>query len=270
MTLLGRLLSRADHIEISNGRLVISPASGKPVPKLWLKKNRAQLLREIAICTDTSLFSYESYSTGRYSTSEKSSVKSPGVTLSYYAIHSDEFVSVTFNAELDRKRTTKGGKQGTPLPAGQFRVSNRHKFLRYWDNTGIERPLRLSSFHDCMGKLRDVVMTGELQKAKRLNKDTIRPVEITSNQLRQALGLSGNIQTNSLQAPDNYHTTAPDKEIAQSHAGQGFCTNESTWPITRVLSNQGSEYKSDVKSVIQKTSDPANQTHEEWLADYEA
>lgn len=269
MTLLGRLLARADHIEISNGRLVISPASGKPVPTLWLKKNRAQLLREIAICTDTRLFSYESYSTGRYSISEKSSVKSPGVTLSYYAIRSDEFVSATFNAELDRKRTTKGGKQGSPLPAGQFRVSNRHKFLRYWDNTGIERPLRLSSFHDCMGKLRDVVMTGELQKAKRLNKDTIRPAEITSNQLRQALGLSDNIQTNSLQLPDNHHTTAPDKEIAQSHVGQGFCANESAWSISRVPSNQESEHISDVKPVIQKTLDPTKQTHEEWLAEYE-
>jgi hypothetical protein len=120
-----------------------------------------------------------------------------------------------------------------------------------------------------MGKLRDVVMTGELQKAKRLNKDTIRPAEITSNQLRRALGLSDNIQTNSLQLPDNHHTTAPDKEIAQSHVGQGFCANESAWPISRVPSNQESEHISDVKPVIQKTLDPTKQTHEEWLAEYE-
>lgn len=270
MTLLGRLLARADHIEISNGRLIISPASGKPVPTLWLKKNQVQLLREIAICTDSNLFSYDSYSTGHYSVSEKSSVKSAGVTLSYYAIRSDEFVYVTFNAELHRKRTTKGGKQGSPLPPNQFRVTNRHKFLRYWDNTGIERPLRLSSFHDCMGKLRDVVMTAEFQKAKRLNKDTICPAEITSNQLRQALGLSGNIQTNSLQTPDNYHTTLPDKEVAQSHVTKGFHDDESTWPTYRVPSNQGGKYISDVKPVMQRTSDPANQTHEEWLAEYEA
>lgn len=268
MTLLCKLLARGDYVAITNGRLTISPASGCPVPDTWLKSYRARLLAEIATCTATRLFSYEGYSTGRYSIKGDLPVKSPGVTLTYYAVRSDEFVSVTFNAELDRKRTTKGGRKGSPLPVGQFRVTNRHKFLRYWDSTGIERPLRLSSFHDCMGKLRDVIMTAEIRKGKRLDKDTIRPAAVSFELLRKAMGLPDNSLTKTLQLSDNYPTNIPDKESDQSHATQGFEGSTSACNDSQVLSNQVTTNTSIVRSVVKEVLNPATQSNDDWLAEY--
>ncbi|WP_143829435.1 hypothetical protein [Zhongshania aliphaticivorans] len=128
--------------------------------------------------------------------------------------------------------------------------------------------MRLSSFHDCMGKLRDVIITAEIRKGNRLDKDTIRPAEICATQLRRAMGFPDNSLTNTQQPTDNYPTTIPDKKSGQSHATQGFYGSESACNDSQVLSNQVGRNTSSVRLVVKEVLDPATQSNDEWLAEY--
>ena len=60
------LLARGNYVAVEAGRLVITPKSGKPIPKAWAKQNLPALVAEIAKLAGVDVFEYRGYATGQY------------------------------------------------------------------------------------------------------------------------------------------------------------------------------------------------------------
>ncbi len=234
---------------VVNGRLAISPASGKPVPADWLANHSAQLMADIANKSQTLCLTYLGYATGNYGKH-----RAGGVTLQFCDMATGQPHYAIFNVETHRKRSTRHGKAGHALPAGQFRAGKRSAFVSFWNSTGLPAR-RLSDFHDYMGKLSAFVFTAEITDGEKLTAATLRPL---------TLHLSDKCPTSPRQLPDKAPTTAPDKETQQSQQHQGFQAFSTTGPnsygntVIRECGNTGSH------------ASPANQTDEEWFAEYDA
>ena len=259
-----KLLARGDEISIELGRLVINPSSGKGVPEDWLQKHKPALLRDILVTFGIDAFEYSGYSTGLYGDH-----KVAGVTIQLPSFVGGLDTHAIFNAELNRDRTTKAGAKGSPLPKGHFRVGKRSHLYRFWQSTGLLTPKRLSSFHDYLGNLRDILFTAEQVPGRknRLNAGSLRPLSITSAEVRKAFQ-SDNGLTTAGQATDNCRTEVPDKNSAPAQQNRGIqekptaCTENrgnaviSTCEYTVVI---GPDYSRKI---------PQEQTAEEWLVDY--
>lgn len=231
------LLTRGDYVAVEAGRLVITPISGKPVPDVWFRENMPAFMADIAVTTGCSIFQYQRFVVKKFGVQGHD-----GVMLDYVNICTGEGAQVFYNAELTRDRTTKAGKKGDPLPRGKFRVTKNHAFTKYWLSLGLSLPRRLAEFHDCMGKLGAVYVTG-LRNAKGIiDKATLKPVCFSVGELKKAFLINAQSPDNSLatsrQAPDNCPTRAPDKEPPQTQALQGFQANLSTSNTSTYLSNR--------------------------------
>lgn len=255
------LLARGDEVAVEQGRLAISPASKRQPPAEWLALHERNLIAQTARLAKVSAFEYLSYSVGQYGPS-----RAGGVTLQFQCITTAQPLFAIFNADTKRARSTRHGKAGSPLPAGQFRVGRRSAFYQFWASTGL--PIRrLSDFNDYMGKLGGFVFTGELSQGERLNASTLRPLAVTSGELatlaRSASAPPDNNPTNHRQAPDNSPTSLPDKESPNSQQSRYIQPISTTGEI-----NYG-------KTVIRqrgragRTIIPEEQSIDEWLDDYE-
>lgn len=259
-TLLGRLLARGDVVAVDNGRLTVTATSGAPVPAEWLQQHRRQLIAEAAQAAGVDALEYLGYTAGKFGGG-----RYPGVDLQFRSLTDNSDRHGLFNAELHRDRSTKHGAKGSPLPPGQFRVRQGHKFYKFWLSTGLPEPRRLSAFHDYMGKLASLVFTGTLSEGERLEAGTLRPLSLTSDKLSRLLGvnLPDNSRTSAGQFPDNSRTRAPDKESPHSQQSRGLEPNQATGE------------KNHGNTVIRERGytgypiPPEEQTNEQWLADYE-
>ena len=120
--LLNQLLARGDKVGIKGGKLVVAPASGKPVPSDWFDANEPEIVQQIAVQTGIAIFRYTEYSTGRYDKHLYS-----GITLQFDCVTTLTDAYAIFNCILTRARTTKHGAADEPLPNKHFRLSNKHK-----------------------------------------------------------------------------------------------------------------------------------------------
>ncbi|MBV1959875.1 MAG: hypothetical protein KUG53_03990 [Pseudomonadales bacterium] len=264
------LLNRGDVIAIITGRLSIVPASGKPVPDEWLATHTNRLVIEIVERTGLDVFIYESYSTGRYG-----KARSGGVSLQFKSLLSEKQSYMVFNAALDRAKTTSHGKKGSPLPKGRFRVGRKSGFVKFWRSTGLKIPARLSSFHDYMGNLGGILFTGSYSDGEKLDKQTVRPVELSHDQLLQAFSIENlpyNSHTNAIQTPYKSHTKMPYKESVQSQPQQGIQANPTTGETNCGIRLQGS---TGIRENITPISTPVvihksvqDQSIDEWSDDY--
>lgn len=185
--LLSRLIAKGDQLAIVSGRLLIISASGKEVPATWLDKHKEELLTEILKLTKQNGFMYDSYTAGNYSTDNAG--KASGVTLQFINLSTSQSAYTVFNAELTRARKTRNKEAGTPLPSGQFRVTKKFYFYKFWQATGLKFPPRLCAFHDYMGNLKDLLFTATLDTSRtdgRLEKTSITPLNITYEQIKTA------------------------------------------------------------------------------------
>jgi len=264
-SLLYRMLSRGDEISINQGVLDIRPASQKPVSVSWVKDNRDQLVKEVAVLLERDLLVYLDYSAGGYSSNCYS-----GITLQFQWLVSCVDGYAIFNADLKRAKSTKSGNKGTPLPKRQFRAGLRSKFVKFWKRSGIKMPPRLSSFHDYMGKLKQRVFIANDLEGEKLDKDSIEPFNITASEISKCYSLiADKNQTNNIQDTDKTQTIYPDKVFTQS------CNRAaSEGNITTGISNCGtrSSGSTDTSSSIIQYKEgkkpPSDQTNEEWLDDY--
>lgn len=235
------LLARGDLVVIEHGRLVITPMSGKPVPDNWLANYLPAFMCEIALTTGINIFQYERYSVGKFGRQNFE-----GILLHYTNIATGKTAQIFYNCEITRARTTKAGKQGEPLPFGQFRVGKNHAFTKHWLSLGLPLP-RLSEFHYCMGKLKTVYLTGSQNEKGKLDKSTSKPMNINANELKKAFPVSNALPDNypikPRQLPDNDPIRTPDKKTAQNQAQQGFQAVSSTDKSSTLLSNQVSACK---------------------------
>lgn len=252
------------------GKLVVTAPQGQNMSEVWLLENAPQLEREVVELSGTLVLRYEDYSTGNYGAAKRG-----GLTMRLTNAKDGTPLYSIFNAELLRARTTKSGKAGTPLPAGQFHLKKGCDLLKLWMLTGLPLPRRpLSALHDYMGKLKAILLTGEMHdtKAERVISSSIKPLEITAGEIRNLLAaasLPDNARPISGHLPDSSRTNLPDKDHrkpnvyqmvrAESNAGEICCGNKvirDTGPDEPLISEQVWEEMN--RELI-----------EEWIADHE-
>ena len=204
---------------IENGQIVICPKSGKSADD-WLRSNAIHIYKDVLSKAGINALQYVSYSTGHYTQH-----KAGGVALQYISLLTGESFHVVFNANLTRAR---GKQRGQPLPKGQFRVGKGHAFTLFWSSLDLPLPTRLSAFHERMGKLKPIVISGSIDEKNRINKGSIKPLAISHTgliALFSATKSPDNYPTTSRQLPDKYPTRLPDKKSAETHIPRRLQSN---------------------------------------------
>ena len=261
------LLTRGDELEIVDGRLNIIAESGLPVPADWLKRHEDKLVYELVSQMAINVLVYESYSTGRYGAERNS-----GVNLQFINLLTDDSRYVVFNVDLDRVKATKKGPIGSPLPSGQFRVGKRSRFCRFWLNANQPLPPRLSSFHDYMGNLKGTLFTGVVVREERLDKQSIKLLNITYVQIAAAFFpsvLPDNPHTPSIHSPDKYHTTMPYNESMKRLMQRDLEPIQTTGNCNYGTRSFASKVIRGRSVVSTANKIPQDQIVEEWLEDYD-
>ncbi|GAA5136801.1 hypothetical protein GCM10025767_16660 [Thalassotalea piscium] len=294
-SLLVKLINRGDEVSIVKGKLIMQPNSGLPVPVCWLKQNRTLLINDICNLFNCIPLQYISYTTGNYGQN-----KSPGVTLQFIDLLSRKNAYIIFNANLKRSRKSKYGKKGDPLPNKQFIVGERSSFYKFWLSTGLALPKSLSKFYECMGKLKQLTFTGEIDSKDRIKDKKLTLLEVTYHEILNKLKKPKNAQvTESLTAKQSltFHQKTANqpliltaKSISPEPTSKGLATNKST-----CISNHGNKYirkevieeftNADISTLdsykynrtetpnnkpLIKNKQPEVQTVDEWLEDWEA
>lgn len=262
--LVTKLLSRGDTVSIEQGRLIIKPASGKPVPVEWLTESTPDICRAILKASGLDAFEYIGYHTGHYGKH-----KAPGVTLQFVSVVTGEAAYAIFNVDLTRHRTTASGKAGSTLPVGQFRAGERSHFYKFWISTGLKTPDSMQRFYKRMGKLSGILFVGTLAN-DRFDAQSIQPLNIASERVRMAvLGHKEGISR--AQGGHKEDISEGHNETATSHAPQGlqpFPTACVSNHGKTVISKQGNKV-SPINPLTPRKA-PQEQTVDEWLADYES
>lgn len=249
---------------IEGGRFQLIPASGKPVPTDWMETHQESLIEAILQRSGMSGFTFDGHSTGHYGVHN-----APGITLQFTNIVTLQSAYSIFNAELSRKLNTKFGKAGDPLPEGHFRVGKRSNFWKFWRGTALPMPKRISSFHDYMGNLRDLIFDCRPDSSNRIQNDQINLLMITQQQILSAFSPNG-CRTVAGQLSDKPRTRLPDKESQQRQARQPFQPIQTTGDSKYGISKQGSAGKGMFISSSCDSIAPQEQTTEEWLADLDS
>lgn len=295
--LLVRLINQGDAVSIENGRLNIVPKSGKKVPPQWLKTNREMLLRAILSAAGMDALAYVGFGTGVYHAK-----LAPGVHLRYRWVLSGSDADVFFNACLVRKRTTRGGMKGDPLPDGHFRVGERSSFTKFWRRLDLAIPRSMSEFHDCMGRLKPVYLQAEMMSTGKVNKGSLRPLNVTADQLRQAVASPDRLQVSEQGGTDNAPVThrkiadnlpvthrellpgrrSPEPQYPRGLQRKSGTGNPSAYEVSSVTGNDDGFFVKDRENMVGGGADsarlrrsargadvrPQEQSREEWLSDY--
>lgn len=258
------LLDRGDRLAIENGRLAITPASGKTVPADWLKANERQLATAILRECGLDALSYIGYSAGNFGRH-----RAGGVQLQFESLLAGKSAYCVFNAWT---KYAKGRKEGKPLPKGRFRAGKCSDFVKFWHRAGFKLPNdRLSSFHDYMGKLGALIFVARYQEGEKIEKQTLQPLSLSCEQIKAAFDtpLPDKGHTASVQAPDNFHTKVPYKEGEQSQIPQGLGQNQTAGKNScgkRLLGSAVTQ--GNVIPISSSPKSPQDQSIDEWLADY--
>lgn len=273
LNLLQKLLNRGDRVEVVAGVLVIEAASGKEVPPKYLADHREQLIREILEIAGRDGWIYTGYTTGNYPVGNGK--LKPGVTLQFASLSTGELPWCVFNVILTRARTTTTGKAGGALPKGHFRVNPTFSFCAFWKSTGLKLP-KLSAFHDCMGKLKGLIFSFEVEPGtSKIQDKQISLVNVTTEELLKKLhpGIEtaaitpDKHLTTTRQASDNYPTRIPDKESSLAQSTQGFKSFSSTGTNKCDTSKQGNAYtRGNVIPLSSSSKRVQDQTTDEWLS----
>ena len=260
------LFSRGYQVEVTNGLLNITPPSNKSIPEQWLSDNRENIINEIARLSNNDIYVYDSYSTGRYGKH-----KSAGMTLQFVNLSTGEQCHVTYNVELKRSRTTKKGKKGDDLPKGQFRVTNKFRFYKFWQSTGLKLPPRLSAFHDYMGNLKNLYFIPAIDYKQKITGKIIPLFSVTHNQLLSYLAKHGTYssQTTGIQQPYKEHTILTNKVSSIEHVNKELSSNQSTWETKCELRYQGNGLIRSPLPIAKVSIRPEEQSNDEWLNEYD-
>jgi hypothetical protein len=201
---------------------------------------------------------FDGFSTGRYGMH-----KADGLTLRFTHPESQSDYYVIFNVRLDRQRDSKKHKAGTPYPKGQFWVSKRYEFFRFWQRTGLKVPPRLSAFNDYMGNLAQLTYQADIARLNRLDAKTLRPFYPDEQSLIS-------VGTNKVQTPAEHQTnkaqtSSPNRDIAGCPDLRAFGDQPITCGPNHEKSKQGDALTRTHASHSYEVSD---QSVDEWLAEY--
>jgi hypothetical protein len=269
--LLQTLLARGDSVAIENGRLMLMPASGNPVPHGWLKENAPTLIEQIAVQTGIPIFRYTEYSIGRYDKQLYS-----GVTLQFDCITTRADAYAIFNCILNKARSTKHGAASKPLPNKHFRLNRKHQLTKLLQRSGI-KPRHPSEAHKAMHKLKELVFTGSYRKGSKLDNESITPLNLTPPQLLELLKATGydggkdGVRRGYDGGKDGVRNG--DKDLRESVTKCGFqpfsTTGVFNYGYKNNVTREHGKRVSSSPSSNPKVRTVQNQSHEDWLREYE-
>jgi hypothetical protein len=256
VTILQKLIKRGDRVAIVNGRLQLDPVSGQEVPADWLKHNYVELVTAILHITNHRGLILTDFSTGFYS-----SFRQGGVTLFFDEVNSWQPRYSIFNVRLTRVRSTAHGKEGDRLRGKQFRVGRKSNFYIFWVKSRLSVPPRLSSFHDYMGNLKNLVFTSDGQPANdgRIQNEDIHLLSISHSEI--CAFFEDKTHTTYKQLTANCHTKYPDKQSEAGRSTKGFPRDSTTCDSQCDRSQQDVRDKNALVSLL-------HQSTEGWLCDY--
>ncbi|MEH6814781.1 MAG: hypothetical protein V7677_19780 [Motiliproteus sp.] len=266
-SLVKSLLVRGDRLSIERGRLQLTAGSGKPVPDGWLAEKQGQLVAEILQRTGIDALHYTGYSCGHYSAR-----KDAGITLQFDSLLTDANRFTIFNVELTRTRNSAGGKAGSLLPKGQFRLKTQSRFKPFW-LSALDPPRRWSSLHDQMGKLKGILFEGEPTPGKqnKLIATSIKAINLSYPQLLKAFEVTtqpDNHPTASRQQPDNCPTKKPDNITPQPYVSRGLQPDSTTGANNYGSRNKGGAVLRESVNPLSPQKNPRDEANDAWLADY--
>ena len=189
---------------------------------------------------------YEAYDTGFYGNS-----KAGGLTLHFMSESTGMQYYTIFNVNLTRQR---GPNKGANLPKKRFWITKRFLFYTFWHQTcGLPAPSKgLSSFHDCMGKLKSLTFQAKTDDGKRLVTKTIESMR------------PDKAPTNIRQVSDKAPIIFPDKKGIEMQAKRDFEEILTTCENNHVISKQGNK---NTRIPILTANTPYEDTNEQWLAE---
>ncbi|MEQ3441644.1 hypothetical protein ABMY47_08550 [Pseudoalteromonas sp. BZP1] len=283
------LINRGDVISITNGQLSITPKSGKPVPSDWLSTHQNILVEQISNVVLKPIYQFEYFNVGRYS------ARFDGLTMSFIdlKLHKDYFT--IFNVSLSRKK--KNGR----LPGKLFNPPRRGDLLKFWNSSNLPQPRRPSELYKKINSMKSYLWQAEISKGNKLDSKTLQLANISYQQIAEAI----NSGTNGLcQGQSSGIKVAPNQvkvkgqhsradysgaDVLESHVDRNLegytttCLNNHGYNNLRAInstgidkydtSKQGStvdgRQPSSSTHYINKRLRPQDQSHEEWLADFD-
>ena len=191
---------------------------------------------------------YDGYSTGKYGPK-----LDEGMTLQFIDEGSGRIYFAIWNVHLKRQRRYGKHPKGSVYPPNRFSVTKRMKFFKFWHYTcGLPIPSKgLTTFHDCMGKLKDIRFEAEIVEGEKLNKDTIKPF------------IADIIPISSRQEPDKPPINAPDKHLEKPKAMPDFEEILTTCKTNYGISKHG---KTDTRIPILASNTSYKDTND-WLSE---
>ena len=275
-SLLTKMIGRGDTVAITQGKLNVCLASGKPFTLEYHEEYGQQIESEIFNLLGVIALRYAGFSVGNFSDGKYS-----GVTLQFVNDTGLEAYAC-FNVTTTHKRNGKGYKKGSPLKSGQFTVTNRHEFYKFWCRLGLPEQPR---YYDRMGKLSQFIFTGDFTSGDKLKNKSLKALQVSYEQIKSALlpvvtppklvnMPTTNERLSNDQAATKERLTPTTKETEQSHTSQGMQPNLSTGDSNygnKVIREHG--YKGNVISlsttaINNDIIDPSKQTNDEWLDDF--
>ena len=191
---------------------------------------------------------YDTYSTGNYGPK-----LDEGITLHFIDEGSGCIYFAIWNVHLKRQRASGKYPKGSPYPTNRFSATKRMKFFKFWHYTcRLPIPSKgLTTFHDCMGKLKDIRFEAEVLEGEKLDKDTIKPF------------IPDKFPISSRQAPDKSPTVLPDKQLQETDAEKDFEEILTTCESNYGKSKQG---KKDTRVAILASNTSYKDTND-WLSE---
>lgn len=260
--LLRHLISRGDHISICDGRLVIQPASGKPINQEWIEARMWTLASQILELTQVRGLRYLSYDT-------KPGFGDGILSLQFEEIHSANSFFAAFNVSVKRARNTTAGNKRSLLPKGHFRFGPRSAFARFLWGTGLEHK-KSSAVHGYMGNLKHLIFTGERTAAgkEKLDNQTIGLLSVPYEAIKSALEhiqSMDNIHPSHSQPMSMKRPSLMSKESVPAQSRRGIQPNPSTVPENHSNTDNSNAV---TQGTVMGRKLPENQSTDEWLAEY--
>lgn len=284
------LISKGHSVSIQNGRVEIIPSKGAIVPPIWLNNHSHRIASEVAQLVNQSIYVYSHYKTGTFNKGI-----APGVMVSLNDLLTGENVYAIFNAELKRKRNTKSGNAGAALPKGKFTVGRQSALYKLWLKTDLELPRRPSELYKSIGKLKSIYLTAQRTNESKLSNSSIEMFSCDSQTIQRIIG--GNFVASQWQLGGKEVASNGGMELGQTQVANSGVNDIASSQVDSILqanskyvcdkprvaeskgnestcdSNYDQSYKEmtcNVTSINSSKKIPQEQTHEEWLKDFDS
>lgn len=264
--LLKKLIDRGDKVMIENGLLNIETHSKITPPESWFKTNEDQLIEEIVRSFKLRLYKYSDYNLGRTKGHSKDRL-----TLNFIEILTGETISLIFNVDRKKIRSTKNGKKGDPLPKGKFIVGKRSKLYELWTKLNLEKPRKPSEFNNKLSLLKGIYFFGIKEECNYGFKFKDKIIERANINIDVLMLANSQEDANQLLKSRQHHAKESCQGFPSNPVGAMDC-GENNYVSSKVRTKSEAQRVADKVSYSDFYSTdkklPMYQSNQEWLDDY--